>query len=558
MNPAIRERLALAERSFRNGNLAFAESLLEPILAAAPSNAKANELMAYVAGHRGDWDKSLALLKRCTSRSDASPEAWYYLGTLHLKRGHYREAVVSLRTSLARGGKFFEALHDLGLALNQSGLHEQALDHYDQALSIRPDLAAAWSNRGVTLRALRRHREALESLDRAVDLEPGSADAWINRGVTLYRLGRYDQALEDYESALSIEPDSADIWTHRGTALTALRRFDEAWASYDRALALDPTFANAQWNAALSRLAAGQFDIGLEKYEFRWLRTGAEPLRHTHTPLWLGKERLEGKRILVWAEQGYGDTIQFCRYVPLVAALGAEVVLEVPAPLETLMGSLGGCAIVAQGHEVPQTDYQTPLLSLPLAFRTKLDTIPAPTRYLQPQPSRVAAWADRLGAAGEMPRIGIACSGRESFPDNDNRSAALSHFASLRELGRLVLIQKELRGEDRAFLERSGGIERPGGPIGDFHDTAAIIENLDLVISTDTSVAHLAAALGKPVWILLSWAPDWRWLLGRDDNPWYPSATLFRQERPGDWAGVIAKVEKALIAFRNSPQAARC
>jgi tetratricopeptide (TPR) repeat protein len=547
----IRERLTLAERSFRSGDILFCESLLEQILSSAPSNAKANELMAYVAGQRGDWDKAFALLKRCTSGSNASAEAWYHLGTLFLKHGQCDDAIGAFRNSLTKGGKFFEGLHDLGLSFNKSGRYQEALRSYDEALSIQPQSAVAWSNRGVTLRHLRRYRESLENLDRALALAPDFADAWINRGLTLYRSGRYDQALESYRKASSLEPDSGDIRTHEGTALSALRRFDEAWASYGRALALDPTDANAQWNESLSRLAAGELEAGFEKYESRWSRTEAERLRHAHIPLWLGKESLQGKRILVWAEQGYGDTIQFCRYVPLLAGLGAKATFEVPRALETLMGSLEGCRIVAAGGEVPEADCQIPLLSLPLAFRTKLETIPSAARYLKAHPSHVAAWAGRLGGGNGKRRIGIACSGRETFPDNHNRSMALSHFAPLQELGQLYVIQKELREEDRGFLERSGGMEFPGGSVSDFHDTAAIIENLDLVISIDTSVAHLAAALGKPVWILLCWAPDWRWLVDRTDNPWYPSATLFRQERPGDWEGLMAKVGKAL---RPPPQ----
>jgi tetratricopeptide (TPR) repeat protein len=546
MNSALRERLTLAEGSFRSGDILFCERLLEQILSSAPSNAKANELMAYVAGQRGDWDRAFVLLKRCTSGSDASAEAWYYLGTIFLKRGQCDDALQAFRNSLTKAGKFFEGLHDLGLSLNKCGRYEEALRSYDEALSIQPKSAVAWSNRGVTLRHLRRYRESLESLDKALALAPGFADAWINRGVTLYRSGRYAEALESYRKASCLEPDSADIRIHEGTALCALRRFDEALASYGRALALDPTDANAQWNESLLRLTAGQLEAGFEKYESRWSRTEAEPLRHTHIPLWLGKESLQGRRILVWAEQGYGDTIQFCRYVPLLAGLGAEVIFEVPRPLETLMGSLGGCRIVAEGAEVPQVDCQIPLASLPLAFRTTLETIPSSPRYLKALASRVAAWAGRLGGERGRRRIGIACSGRETFPDNHNRSMPLSHFAPLQELGQLYVIQKELREEDRAFLARSGGMEFPGGSVVDFHDTAAIIENLDLVISIDTSVAHLAAALGKPVWILLCWAPDWRWLLDRADSPWYPSATLFRQERPGDWEGAMANVQKAM------------
>ena len=546
MNSAIRERLTLAERSFRSGDILSCESLLEQILSSAPSNAKANELMAYVAGQRGEWDKALALLKRCTSASDASTEAWYYLGTLFLKHEQCDDAIEAFRNALAKAGKFFEGLHDLGLSLNKCERYQEALRSYDDALSIQPKSAVAWSNRGVTLRNLRRYRESLESLDKALALTPDFADAWINRGVTLYRSGRYEEALESYRKASALEPDSADIRTHEGTALCALRRFDEAWASYGRALALDPTYADAQWNESLARLAAGELETGFEKYESRWSRTEAEPVRHAHIPLWLGRQSLQGRRILVWAEQGYGDTIQFCRYVPLLAGLGAEVVFEVPRTLETLMGSLEGCRIVAQGGEVPGADCQIPLLSLPLAFRTKLETIPSAASYLKAHPSHVAAWAGRLGAGSGKRRIGIACSGRESFPDNHNRSMALRHFAPLQELGQLYVIQKELREEDRAFLQRSGGMEFPGGSVSDFHDTAAIIENLDLVISTDTSVAHLAAALGKPVWILLCWAPDWRWLADRADNPWYPSATLFRQESPGDWEGLMAKLGNAL------------
>jgi hypothetical protein len=312
-----------------------------------------------------------------------------------------------------------------------------------------------------------------------------------------------------------------------------------------------PDYDDVRWNESLTRLLLGQFRIGWRKYEFRWKGEMAWPRRHSGIPAWLGEQPVEGRRVLVWWEQGLGDTLHFCRYVPMLAAKGAIVTLEVQPPLKPLMESLPGCSVIASGEAVPACDFQVPLLSLPLVFDTVLETIPATVPYLKADPAKVDSWRERLPRKDARPRIAIACSGHSSQKDNVQRSMALREFAPLQELADLYLVQTALAKEDRKILRKPGaGITSLEGSIADFADSAAIVANMDLVVTIDTALAHLAGALGKPVWILLPSIPTWRWLIGRADSPWYPTATLFRQERLGDWSGVVRSVREALPRFR--------
>ncbi len=307
-----------------------------------------------------------------------------------------------------------------------------------------------------------------------------------------------------------------------------------------RAASANRSPRKAWCNRAYVLLTLGEFSEGFRLYEQRWRYDDAKE-RHTGIPRWRGDASLAGKRILLWAEQGYGDTVQFCRYAPLVAQLGAEVTIEVQRPLKNLIATLGRCTTVAQDELTGHFDYQSPLLSLPLAFRTTLESIPSATPYLKASPERVRYWKERLPHAGRI-RAGIACSGRRTFKYYRQRSIPLREFAPLLPHAELFLLQTELGDEDRAALQEDKAFRYLGDQLQDFQDTAAVVSNLDLVITADTALAHVAGALGKPTWILLSWVPAWQWLLDRDDSPWYPSARLFRQKQPGNWDQVLKEV----------------
>jgi tetratricopeptide (TPR) repeat protein len=436
------------------------------------------------------------------------------------------------------------AFNNRGIILHWVKRFDEALASYDRALVVRPGDAKVLYNRGNTLKELKRFDEALASYDRALAVRPEYAEALNNRGNTLKELKRFDEALASYDRALAVRPEYAEALRNRGNTLEELKRFDEALASYDRALAVRPEYAEAHLNESLVRLLTGDFVRGWKKFEWRWKSESLSLSRRNFAqPLWLGEDGIEGKTILLHSEQGLGDTIQFCRYAPLVAARGARVLLQVPASMQDLMASLAGVGqIIGPTSKLPDFDLHCPLLSLPLAFETRLDTIPSATPYLSASSERVSNWNISLGLK-YRPRIGLVWSGSPAHSNDHNRSIELRTLLQLLDIdATFVSLQNDIRPDDATVLKDRSNFLHFGDKLKDFSDTAALISNLDLVISVDTSVAHLAGALAKPVWILLPFLPDWRWLLDRDDSPWYPTARLFRQYAPGDWSGVIDHV----------------
>ena len=463
----------------------------------------------------------------------------------------YEEALTSCDKALAIKPDYAEALGNRGLALQELKRYNEALATYDKALAIRADFAQVLTNRGVTLKELGRFDEALASYDRALAINPDSAEALSNRGSALRELKRYDEALADYAETLAIKPDYAEALSNRANALQELHRYDEALANYDKALAIKPDFASAQFNQSLCRLLVGDFENGWRQHEWRWKsKDFFSPKRDFPQPIWLGKEDIGGKTILLHAEQGLGDTIQFARYTQAVAQKGARVILEVDSPLRSLMSDLSGVhQVLSRGEPLPKFDFHCPLLSLPLAFNTRLQTIPAHIPYLRAPERAVEKWEGRLGRTN-LPRVGLVWSGRAAHRNDRNRSIALSRLATLASPDvTLISLQNEVRAKDAEVLSANKQIAHFGPELRDFSDTAALVSLLDLVISVDTSVAHLAGALGKPVWILLPFAPDWRWLVAREDSPWYPTARLFRQPRMDDWDSVIDRVARDLKTY---------
>jgi tetratricopeptide (TPR) repeat protein len=468
--------------------------------------------------------------------------------------GRYDEALKSYDRVLALRPEDAETLINRGVALHELRQSAEALNSFDRALALQPNNVGALTNRGVALHDLERYGEALASHERALAMQPEHAAALSNRGVTLQKFGRLHEALADYDRALALQPDYADALVNRGVTLHALKRFDQALASYDRAVALQPENADAHFFGSLSRLLTGDFDRGWIEYE--WRRKGAStgPSRRVFPqPLWLGGNEIADKTILLHSEQGFGDTIQFCRYAPLVAARGARVVLEVEEPLQGLLTDLAGTArVVAKGSPLPDFDLQCSLLSLPLAFNTQLETIPSAVPYLRVPDQALVKWGARLPIK-RRPRIGLAWAGNAKHIRDRERSIDLRGLSPLLGIdATFVSLQKEVRTADRETLEKNADIVHCGYELENFSDTAALISHLDLVISVDTAIAHLAGALGKPVWILLTYVPDWRWLLDRDDSPWYPTARLFRQSETREWQSVIVRVRDALREFIGS------
>jgi Tfp pilus assembly protein PilF len=461
---------------------------------------------------------------------------------------------IVINCELASEDHKFNALNLLALAQSRLAKYDAALANYGRLIELRPGHAWAYHQRGNVLLDLLRYQEALASYDRAIDLQPDIASVHCNRGNALLDLSRFDEALASYDRALALNPQLAVAHYNRGKALQKLKRFPEAVETYGHAISLQPGFAEAHLNQALSRLLLGDYEEGWKGYEWRMeVASPGNQKRNLAQPMWLGQEDISGKTVFLHAEQGYGDTIQFGRYVPLVAKRCAHLILEVPGSLKSLMATLDGSfQIISQGDPLPHFDFHCPLPSLPMAFGTRIDTIPSSTPYLHVAPEVQRNWDARLGPK-QRARVGLVWAGEPTHANDVNRSMSFHLLAPLLDVdATFVSLQKQLRPGDKKILNQNTNIVHCGESLTDFSDTAGLIGNLDLVISVDTSVAHLAGALAKPVWLLLPFIPDWRWLLDRADSPWYPTVRLFRQDATRTWGNVVATVRCALKEFVQS------
>ncbi len=576
--PSLQHAVAALQR----GAYAEAERLCRALIAARGESFEPLFLLGIIAGQARRPLEAVELLTRAVGRNPRSADAHFNRGVALGELGRWPEALDSYERTIALKPDFADAHYNRGVVLAQLGRLDDALASYDRVVELRPSSADAHYNRGVTLHALGREAEALASHERALALRPGYANAHNGRGVALGALGRPQEALACFEQALALDPrhaeaannlgtalldvgrpadafasleralalksDYPEAWYNRGNALRELHRHRDAIASYERALALRGDYASAHWNLADCCLMTGDFARGWHEYEWRWKLPQREHARRDFLqPLWLGKESLRNRTILLHAEMGLGDTLLFCRYAREAAALGARVVLEVQPQLRTLLAPLEGVAqIVARGEPLPGFDFHCPVMSLPLAFRTDLASIPARVPYVRADPERVAAWRARLGETTK-PRVAIVWSGSAALR-NDARSTTLAEMLPLFDLDADWLsLQKEVPQRDAALLATRGDVRHVGAELDDFADTAALVELCDVVVTVDTSVANLAGAMAKAVWILLPYNPhDWRWMLERADSPWYPTARLFRQPAAGDWESVVRRVRDAL------------
>ncbi|HEX3503014.1 MAG TPA: tetratricopeptide repeat protein [Xanthobacteraceae bacterium] len=541
---------------------------------------------ALAAQNAGQIDKAARLYTEVLRKRPNEFDALHLLGLIEYRRGHLPQARKLITAALRSHANSADAWSNLGLVCHAQGDHAQALSSFDRALAIKSDHAEILNNRGTTLNCLGRHDAALESFARALALRPDYLFARFNHGSTLIELGRFAQAFASFEAALALAPNHPDTLCHRGNSLMKLNRAEEALASYARALSLAPDHptilhnqalalrhlgrprdalvsaekslrakpghAPARFEQALALLALGDLPRGFAAYESRWdVAEFAPQRRNFREPLWLGEEAVAGKTMLLHAEQGFGDTLQFVRYVPLLAQRGAKIILEVQPQLKALLSHISGASLVlARGETLPPFDRHCPLMSLPLAFRTDRDTIPANVPYIATDPVRVAHWAARLSHSTGKPKIGLVWAGeaRKHNPDANaidaRRSMTLAHFAPLRELTGVQFVSLQKGAPATQALHPPDGLSLldPTSELVGFEDTAGLIATLDLVISVDTAVAHLAGALGKPVWILSRFDGCWRWLDGREDSPWYPTAHLFHQKAPGGWGEVVGRV----------------
>jgi tetratricopeptide (TPR) repeat protein len=516
--PSLPRMLLRARRAHEQGELACAERLYGAVLSRDPEHFDALHLLAMLNYHRGALDAALALL----------------------------------RAALAIDGGRADALADLGVVLCAMARFEDALASYEAALAFAPHDTEALNGRGVALLRLGRAGQALESFAHVLARDPNHVDALGNRGNALLALNRPHEAIAAYDAGLRLVPEHARLLTNRSVALRRLDRPHEALAGLVRARLIDPTFTEARFVESLVRLSLGDFAIGWRGYEARWGTSAFAPHRRQFTaPLWLGEAPLAGKTILLYAEQGFGDAIQFVRYAPLVASLGGRVILEVQRELKRLLAGMPGiAAVIAHGEPLPPFDLQCPLMSLPLAFRTEPASIPAAVPYITAPRNAPAAQPP----AGTRPtRIGIAWAGDRLHKNDANRSIRLAALRPLFDLAQLrfVSLQQEMHDEDAEFLRRSPDLLEIRAPFAHFAETAAAIAELDAVIAVDTAVAHLAGAMAKPLFLLLPLGADFRWLRERADTPWYPTARLLRQRVFNDWGSVIEKLRDQISGIRD-------
>jgi tetratricopeptide (TPR) repeat protein len=507
----VRQQLAKALQQHQAGRLTEAEQLYRQVLQNDPCNADALHLLGVVAHQRGRPDLAIDLISRAIRLNPAEASFHANKGVAFKDLGRWDEAIVCYRTAIGLKPQQPEAHNSLGNALASSTRPEEAQASYRRAIALRPDYA----------------------------------EAHYNLGITLKEQGRAEDAAACYAKAIAARPDYQEAHYNLGNAFRDLRQLDAAVASYRRSIELRPDFPDAHHNLALALLAQGNLAAGWPEYEWRWNTSQLSSARRGFIqPQWRG-EPAEGRTLLIHAEQGFGDTIQFCRYAPLAAKRGLRVILEVQEPLLRLLRDLPGVDVVLpRGADLPAFDLHCPMLSLPLALQTTLATIPAAPSWPAADQSRVRTWRSRLAPiSGAGPLIGLAWAGKPSNLADSRRSIAPDRLAPLFKVPGLRFVSLQQSG-----LRPSANIPLPDfmNEMTDFADTAALIANLNLVISADTAVAHLAATLGKPVWLLDRFDACWRWLDERRDSPWYPTLRLYRQRRQGDWDAVLAEVTRDL------------
>ena len=545
------EMFAAALARHRAGDQGGAAAGYRRLLAVAPGHAAATANLAGLLAGSGRLDQAHALYRRLAEQRPDDADALYNLARSHQRRGAPAAAEAAYRRALARTPGHVGALHNLAGLLAPSG---EAEDLGRRLLCLCPDLAEAVFAHGFLLLNRQRPAEAAGWCGRAAILAPLDVRAHVNQGTALAESGRLDQALAAYRRALAGQPDLAEGWNSLGQTSFRHHQLDQAETCGRRAARIRPDFAMAHLNLASALLCAGRFDEGWREYEWRRRMEGGPRPRPGR--LWRGEDPA-GRTILLHSEQGLGDTLHFLRYAPLVARRGARVILAVQAPLARLAGGLAGiAAVIHDTDEPPPYDLHCPLLSLPLAFGTTEETIPAAVPYLAADPDQTAGWRRRLAGLPGL-RVGLVWAG-DPRPDNPpahsvdrRRSARLDDFAGLAAIPGISLVSLQMGSPARQLDHPPPGLalaEVMAG-IGDFADTAALVAALDLVITVDTSMAHLAGALAKPVWVLSRHDGCWRWLLERPDSPWYPTLRLYRQPAPGDWRPALAALADDLATL---------
>lgn len=585
-NAEYRANLAKVHRAAGRTESAAAE--YREALKLAPAAAEVSFVLAHLERDLGHMEPALAAFRHTAALQPDLAEAWLQAGILCRHAGRSGEAVSMLGRAVRLRPDHVPALHQLGVALQQaddpasvailrraaalepldpqirlnlgralagSGAWEEASASHTAAAILDPASPEAWELLGYARWRRKEPERSATCFRRAARLMPERALYWYGSAMAALEAGDRGWAARAIERALALDPAHVEALGLRGAVLRDRHEIVAALAYYDRAVAVAPDAAEPRWNRAQARLLAGRYLEGWEDYEARWRTPGFPTRPRAFTqPLWRG-EPLAGRTLLLYEEQGRGDAIQFVRYAPLAAAQGARVIVEAGADLVPLFRSLDGVAqVVASGEPLPPFDLQCPLMSLPRAFGTTLDTVPATVPYLRPDPERAARWRERVGQEAGL-RVGVVWAGNPHYAGDRDRSPGLGPLLPIFQVSGCRFFGMQV-GPGREELARTA--MPPNfvdlGTDFDFADAAAAKLSMDIVISSCTAPAHLAGALGVPVWLLLAYTPEWRWLLDRQDSPWYPNARLFRQPSPGDWhsvAGAVAEALRAEVARRG-------
>jgi tetratricopeptide (TPR) repeat protein len=545
--PTVPEALGAALAHHESGRLAEAERLYAFVLTKEPANVAAWHLLGRLKHQAGDDASADRCIRQALGLRPEYPEAFVDLGVILAEANDTAGSIASFRQAIHLNPSYTEAYFGLSTQLLKQKRTAEAAECLARTIELRPDFVNAHYNLGCALYDLGQREQAIACYRRAVELKHDFAEAHYNLGNALQELERFNEAIDCYRRAIQIRPEYAEAHRNLGVTYTLLLMPKEAIESYARATDIRPDDAEHHGRLAEAALLVGDFARGWAEYEWRWQTSQLTP-RQFAQPRWVGG-RLAGQTILLYTEQGFGDTFQFIRYAALVKETGGTVVVECQRPLVNLLRRCPGIdRLVAAGDELPDFDVQAPLLSLPGIFGTRLETIPANVPYVFAEPELIALWRTKLRHANGF-RVGTNWAGREGIGPHKQRSVPVECFEGLTAVPEVRLISLQKDGDNSSLALRACAVdfgEELDSRHGAFMDTAAIMMNLDLVITADTSVAHLAGALGVPVWVALPFAPDWRWMLERSDSPWYPTMRLFRQKSRGDWAGVFQEIEAAL------------
>ena len=597
INP-VQQLFSQALLQHQNGHLEAAQAGYEAVLQHNPKHVDANHLLGMLLSSKQDYvralsyleqaialhpkeysfwgnralaleglqnyDEALASFDRALSCKQDCPITWYNRGNILKKLGKLEEALHSFERAVAVDNNFLPSLLNASIVLQGLCKFDEALEVLNRALRINPSAAEIYLNRGNIFKELKQYTTALQNYEQAIALQANYAGAHMNRGLTFQAMNQFERAFECYDTALSFDPNDAEIHYNRAVIYHSLQQFDHALTCYDQAIAVNPQHANSYWNKASLHLIQGQYELGWLFYEWRWKIEKGPYKRSFSQPRWVGDQPLDGKTILLYNEQGMGDTLQFCRYVPQVKALGATVILAVDELLEDLVKNspLGMDMLLTGGSPIPQFDFHCPILSLPLALRCFTEqAIPRNIPYLFTPRDKILAWCNKLGPRTK-PRIGLVWNGGQHLEQQKAISARRDiSFGLIARLNRpdidFYSLQKGEPAESELITTHAQHWQGDNfhvltQDIHHFSDTAALIYHLDLVIAVDTSTAHLAGAMGKPVWLLNRFDSCWRWLLGRDDSPWYPTMHIFQQQQPDDWESVLLRVSEALDHWRRN------